>query len=59
MKKILLSLGAMSASAFAAQAQSVVYSTDFNSESYFTDNGAIAIGGATPSVSIGEWFGFR
>lgn len=57
MKKQLIFAGAIIASTLAAQAQSVVYSTDASTEYTASGSGAFVLGGATPDVVATNWFG--
>lgn len=61
MKKQLFLAGALVATTLSSQAQTVVYSTDFNiTPAYNSDNGAFTLGGSGVSatdIGVEEWFG--
>lgn len=56
MKNTFILAGALVASTLASQAEGLVYSTDFTT-SYTADNAAVVFGGASPTISAGDWYG--
>ena len=57
LKKIVFAAGIALLMAGNARADMVVFIEDFDGVTQTTSNGALALGGATPNVVAGDWFG--